>query len=145
MKYTAYNPATGQILWHFTDTTDTVVDTVNDQPVVIGYYPADKFYIDTTTKQPVEMPPKPVDITTQHQFNYSSKVWEIDVEATEKKVREIRNKQLEIIDKINPVWYSQMTAEQQQQVIVYRQALLDIPQQTGFPESVTWPEKPTWL
>lgn len=31
------------------------------------------------------------------------------------------------------------------ELIVYRQALRDVPEQEGFPTSVTWPEKPEWL
>lgn len=28
------------------------------------------------------------------------------------------------------------------ELIAYRQALLDVPQQPGFPENITWPERP---
>lgn len=145
MKYTAYNSTTGQILWHFTDTSDTPVESVNDTPVIADYYQANKYYIDTTSKQPVEMPSKPIHITTQYKFDYNTKIWEVDLAETEKKVREIRNKQLELIDKINPIWYAQMTTDQQQQVVTYRQALLDIPQQSNFPTDISWPSKPDWL
>ena len=31
------------------------------------------------------------------------------------------------------------------ELIVYRQALRDVPEQEGFPTSVVWPEKPEWL
>jgi hypothetical protein len=34
------------------------------------------------------------------------------------------------------------TEEQKQIVRDYRQALRDIPQQSGFPETIVWPEKP---
>jgi hypothetical protein len=52
---------------------------------------------------------------------------------------------LEDIDRINPIWYASLNTDQQQQLIEYRQALLAVPQQSGFPETVTWPVKPTWL
>ena len=32
--------------------------------------------------------------------------------------------------------------EKKQEIKVYRQALRDIPQQDGFPDSIVWPEKP---
>jgi hypothetical protein len=35
-----------------------------------------------------------------------------------------------------------MTQEQQQAWIDYRQALLDVPEQPGFPINVVWPSKP---
>jgi hypothetical protein len=38
-----------------------------------------------------------------------------------------------------------LTTEQQQQLQTYRQALLDVPQQAGFPDTIEWPEKPEWL
>jgi len=59
--------------------------------------------------------------------------------------RKQRNQLLEIIDKINPVWYGTLTDEQKQELVVYRQALLDVPQQPGFPATISWPEKPSWL
>ena len=36
-----------------------------------------------------------------------------------------------------------ISAENLEAVKSYRQALRDVPQQEGFPLSVTWPEKPT--
>lgn len=33
--------------------------------------------------------------------------------------------------------------EKKQEIKVYRQALRDIPQQDGFPDSIVWPDKPT--
>lgn len=42
----------------------------------------------------------------------------------------------------NALRWSALTAEQQQAWADYRQALLDIPQQSGFPHNVVWPTKP---
>ena len=42
----------------------------------------------------------------------------------------------------NPLRWGGMTAEQQAAWTTYRQALLDVPQQSGFPNSVVWPTKP---
>jgi hypothetical protein len=42
----------------------------------------------------------------------------------------------------NPLRWAELTAEQQQSYVDYRRALLDIPQQDGFPYDVIWPEKP---
>jgi hypothetical protein len=46
---------------------------------------------------------------------------------------------------VNPIWYASLTTEQQTQLADYRQALLDVPAQSGFPENVSWPNKPGWL
>jgi hypothetical protein len=42
----------------------------------------------------------------------------------------------------NALRWAALTAEQQQAWADYRQALLDVPQQAGFPHDVTWPTKP---
>lgn len=42
----------------------------------------------------------------------------------------------------NALRWAALTAEQRQAWADYRQALLDVPQQTGFPRSITWPSKP---
>jgi hypothetical protein len=59
--------------------------------------------------------------------------------------RLVRNQLLAAVDRINPVWWNSLTPQQQQELIVYRQALLDVPQQSGFPTAVSWPAKPAWL
>jgi hypothetical protein len=41
-----------------------------------------------------------------------------------------------------PDRWAAMTTEQQEAWATYRQALRDIPQQGGFPTTVTWPVKP---
>jgi hypothetical protein len=60
-------------------------------------------------------------------------------------LRRARAHRLRQIDRITPMWWESLTAEQQQEVRDYRQALLDVPQQPGFPADVTWPEPPQWL
>ena len=42
----------------------------------------------------------------------------------------------------NALRWASLTAEQQQAWADYRQALLDIPKQSGFPTDVVWPVKP---
>ena len=46
------------------------------------------------------------------------------------------------IDVINAVRWNSFTTEQQAAWTQYRQDLLNIPQQQGFPFNVTWPTKP---
>ena len=43
----------------------------------------------------------------------------------------------------NALRWGSLSAEQQDAWAVYRQALLDVPQQAGFPNDVVWPVKPT--
>jgi hypothetical protein len=62
---------------------------------------------------------------------------------TADEVRAERNRRLaESVDTFNPVRWAAMTEEARAAWSVYRQALLDVPQQSGFPEAVTWPDAP---
>jgi hypothetical protein len=80
-----------------------------------------------------------------YKFDYVQRTWQLDIGKTQTASRQLRNNLLAAVDRINPVWYASLTAEQQTELNQYRQALLDVPQQTGWPESVTWPSQPTWL
>ena len=42
----------------------------------------------------------------------------------------------------NPLRWATMTADQQQAWADYRLSLLDVPQQSGFPQTVIWPVAP---
>jgi hypothetical protein len=64
---------------------------------------------------------------------------------TAEDVRSKRNYTLAIVvDPLvsNPLRWSDLTPEQQQAWANYRRALLDVPQQPGFPENVIWPTAP---
>lgn len=57
--------------------------------------------------------------------------------------RVARNRALKrVVDRYTPIRWTTLTPEQQQKVLDYRQALLDIPQQEGFPDNIIWPEVP---
>lgn len=42
----------------------------------------------------------------------------------------------------NPLRWADTPPEKQQQIINYRAALLDVPQQPGFPDNIQWPIAP---
>ena len=59
--------------------------------------------------------------------------------------REIRDKILvEEVDPIvsNTLRWNDMTDAERTEWTNYRQALLDVPAQDGYPDSITWPTKP---
>jgi 5-methylthioribose kinase len=65
------------------------------------------------------------------------------LENTIKTQREKRDSLLkEVVDSINPMRWELLTNEQKQAWRYYRQALLDVPQQEGFPNDIAWPEPP---
>ena len=60
-------------------------------------------------------------------------------------IRSERNRKLASeVDPIagNALRWAALTADQQQAWADYRQALLDVPSQSGFPYDVSWPDKP---
>lgn len=65
-------------------------------------------------------------------------------EALEAEVRIQRDFLLAEMDQVisNQIRFNAMSSEQQNEWTTYRQALLDVPQQSGFPETVSWPTKP---
>lgn len=59
-------------------------------------------------------------------------------------VRAERNSKLKFeVDPIvtNPLRWPELTEQEQESVKTYRQTLLDITEQSGFPHDVQWPEK----
>lgn len=69
---------------------------------------------------------------------------EIDTRLAEE-IRHIRNNLLKTeVDPIagNTLRWAELTDVEKQALSAYRQALLDVPQQSGFPNDVNWPESP---
>ena len=64
--------------------------------------------------------------------------------ATAAQVRGERDGRLAEVDAVagNALRWSALDAETQLAWATYRQALLDVPQQSGFPNTVAWPTKP---
>ena len=64
--------------------------------------------------------------------------------ALSAQLRSERDNLLVEVDAIagNALRWATLSAEQQNVWAVYRQALLDVPQQDGFPNDVTWPVAP---
>jgi hypothetical protein len=57
--------------------------------------------------------------------------------------REVRNKWLRRhVDSINAVRWNSFTQQQKDAWTQYRQDLLNVPQQEGFPYNIIWPTKP---
>lgn len=46
------------------------------------------------------------------------------------------------VDNINPIRWENMSENEKNSWRTYRQELLDIPQQPGFPYNIIWPQKP---
>jgi hypothetical protein len=60
-------------------------------------------------------------------------------------IREQRNeKLLQEVDPLvtNPLRWAELTEDKQAEWTQYRTDLLNIPEQAGFPDNITWPTKP---
>lgn len=72
----------------------------------------------------------------------------VEINTTEIKIEDsVRNRRNALLSNLdskisNPLRWSSFTQEQQTDFARYRQELLDVPQQPGFPSNVTWPNPP---
>ena len=142
MIYTTYDPSTGQILNVIT-MYDNNISMLQNKSFVDGRYSAHDCYIDNG--QVVSKPRDPSTGVVKYDFDYTTKLWVINTERSIQGAKDLRSLLLQDIDRVNPIWYASLTQEQQQELQTYRQALLDVPQQAGFPAAIEWPTKPTWL
>jgi hypothetical protein len=72
---------------------------------------------------------------------------ELDATAASQ-VRHVRDQLLvSDVDPVvsNPLRWADLSAQEQADVSAYRLALLDVPQQQGFPHTISWPTKPSCL
>jgi hypothetical protein len=144
MNYTIYDPTTGQILatYNFSDN-DQLTNILAGNNYVPGNYSEKDYYIENG--QAIAKPQNPSDSINYYAFDYSTKSYVLDTKRTSNQARNLRDQLLADLDKINPIWFSSLTPEQQQELSSYRTALLNVPQQSGFPITIDWPTKPSWL
>lgn len=67
--------------------------------------------------------------------------------ADDRKAEEVRAERNELLLEVdavssNPLRWAELDAPTQALWATYRSDLLDVPQQAGFPDTVTWPTKP---
>lgn len=89
-----------------------------------------------------DLPPRPSD-SEFYYFDYASSSWVFDTTGATNRALFKRNTLLaDGPDRINPLWWASMTPAQQSAWESYRQALLDITNQPGYPMTIDWPNKP---
>lgn len=143
MNYTVYNNS-GEILELISTSNPDMVNIIlQDQLYLEGHYDPSTYYVNQG--QACVKPTRPTHEYIQYSFDYENKLWTVDAEQSIVSTRQHRDQRLTAIDQVNPVWYNSLTELQQTELATYRQALLDVPQQSGFPTAVEWPAKPTWL
>jgi hypothetical protein len=79
-------------------------------------------------------------------FENPTQITEIPESFVALKARLLRNKILQdTVDRVNPIRYATLSDSQRTEIAEYRQALLDVPTQSGFPTTISWPSQPSWL
>lgn len=135
--YTKFNPLTGEIL--LVGYADTRLAPVGADVIPVTAIP-DLQYVDVESRELVNMPLKPGEF---YVFDYKTKAWAYNIDAEKNAVIAERNQRLFLSDwtdtvsardRLGPELYSVWQT--------YRQALRDVPSQTGFPASVVWPTPP---
>ena len=81
-------------------------------------------------------------LTIARAETYNGEVTVEDIPMTDEEARAHRDKLLAETD-WTQVLDAPIDAETREAYRAYRQALRDIPEQDGFPESITWPELPS--
>ena len=140
MKYTIYNPVTGQII---STKTFSQGETIPDDMSVLPGDISTEYYI--ANGQPVKKSPDPSNHWSRYNYDYTTYTWVINPVITSFLTRQFRDDLLGLVDRVNPVRYATLTDQQKTELAAYRQALLDVPQQVNFPTDVVWPAKPAWL
>jgi hypothetical protein len=144
MSYTIYNPANGAITATLasSDAKNVPLHGVN---YIQGAYDALVYYINKNKKATL-YPPKPYNgYWIVWLWNLQTTTWSVNTAASATAAKKIRDNLLIAVDRVNPMWWNSMTTEQQAEVSAYRQALLNVPEQSGFPTIIEWPTKPAWL
>ncbi len=136
MIYSVYDSNTGKIEY-------LTNQAPADLPWIEGEYHPKQYYV--ADGQAVSIPANPSTDLCVYDFDFVTKTWQLNQDLSSSLSRQHRNYLLSQVDRVNPIWYNSLTSQQQQELADYRQALLDVPQQPGFPVDVVWAAKPTWL
>lgn len=108
------------------------------ESIIEGVYKGNQ-YIENG--QIIDMPPQP---ERDWVFDYETKQWVQDIAALKAQALHIRQYLLNTtVDRLNPIWWSSMTPEKQQEWVDYRQHLLDITDQPEFPIKIDWGTPPS--
>lgn len=139
MNYTTYDSVTGKILANVFGQDEY---QLSNYKYIDGIWDGEKYYIDIDTAIPVEKPIKPA---LNFIWDPITKCWQANIDQDIADARDQRNRLLFQIDRVNPIWYASLTDQQREQLQQYRQDLLNVPQQAGFPTNIIWPSQPSWL
>ena len=137
MNFTIYNTSTGQII-QSGFCIDVSIQIIPDGCALLEIEsdPLNQ-YIDNEKLINISIRP-----SFEHEFDYSSKSWVLDINLLKQNIVNQRNNLLFKSD-WTQLPNSPLNQQKQGQWAIYRQFLRDIPAQSGYPTNVTWPTAPT--
>lgn len=145
MNATIYDPATGRIISNFSSADESVFRlNLKNKSWIPGDWSGR--YYRVVNGQAVEKAQPPNDQGYLiYNYDAATDTWQLDTTKSQRQARQFRDRLLAAVDRVNPLWYASLTEVQQADLAAYRSALLAVPQQVGFPETILWPSKPQWL
>lgn len=129
MTYTIYKTDTGEIR-----RTSELVDTNQGEAAIEGSFSSDTHYVKAGVA--IEIPPKPYESA---KFDYILERW---VSVLGMDVRPITHKRQKLLQESDWTQMPDVTHPKKTEWAVYRQAIRDIPEQTGYPLNIIWPIPP---
>jgi hypothetical protein len=93
----------------------------------------------------IEVPIRPSSLHTWNGSGWDKPSQEVLAKHLDEEYRYERNYRLIVyVDPVvsNPLRWNDMSLDQRQALANYRQQLLDVPQQPGYPFQIQWPENP---
>lgn len=116
---------------------DIEIFTAN-RPHIDGFFKASEYYV--FDGRAIEFPPKPDDF---YVWDYTQRAWVISNPLADAQAREKRMRLLQLSDWTDtasaPTRLGQTLYDAWQE---YRQALRDLPKQSGYPSNINWPTAP---
>lgn len=141
-----YNRETGEITGTISVSNSVDLTTqLQGQDWIEGNWPGNRYQV--LDAQVCEIPALPADhdLSLHWSWNHRQQQWQPNLQRAVDDLRRRRSLDLDRLDRVNAIWWSTLSPDQQAELVAYRQALLDVPQQPGFPEQVEWPQPPAWL
>lgn len=119
-----------------------------------GWYADDAYEMDDIPTPKIEVTKDQWSTALQNGYNRIASDGSgsfVDLRTDDEKARNARSDRrailVDVVDPVvtNPLRWDALTETQQTEITTYRQALLDITDQAGFPSNISWPTQPSVL
>lgn len=139
IEISIYNKFTGMIKRNLVIQEEDIDFQIDkNEEYLEGIYSNNVYYVDIESKELINFPPKPNDYSV---FDWDTKQWVDDVDILKSNIDSKRIMLLQASDWTDTV-SAQTRLSNYAEWQTYRQALRDIPNQSGYPFNIIWPEQP---